>query len=161
MKSLLVIISLFWAANAFTSGYDESRYGASYECTGVQGQPIIKVSTKQGHAKFEYIVDNQTRFHLNLPDDALKYSNYWDTDRTYVNFNPPWGESTVHIYGRISEKEGSLFDVYANGMVTSGRLFNDTLTNYTCTLSDPLPQKVFRERSFCQNKMVFSKKRIF
>ena len=119
---LIIIINLMtWAVLAANT----------YECTGTQGQPVVSISTEKGLGNFEYFSRDGNEFSVNLPDDAI-YKDWNTGGRVYINFRPGWSESTVNIYGWISNEGQALFDIYAMGLVVPDEVV-ETLTGYYCS----------------------------
>ncbi len=120
MKNLLLALFFLMSANAFSN---------EYECRDKNGQGLIQISMHDNRSEFKYSNNNQVVLNLKMPLPKIIHGNNWETDRKYLNFNPGWGESTVNIYVRISERDGSLFDIYVKGMAGN---FVGLLTNYKC-----------------------------
>ncbi len=124
MKTILILtVSIFLS----------TAEAKEYSCGKENNDPQIFVSLTQGQGKFQYIIADVVQLDLAIPDNNMFAGNSWETDRKYISFNPGWGESTVNIYARISEKQGeSLFDIYATGMVAPSGGIIQTLSKYTC-----------------------------
>lgn len=124
MKLALTALISFIAHNALAN---------IYTCTSAMTEPTIIVEISGENSKFKYKPEGGRELTLNLGQTNFTYANNWATDRLYMNFHPAWGESTVHIYGRITEEpNGTIFDIYLSGMAAQGPAVIALLTNYSC-----------------------------
>ena len=104
-----------WAI-LFSIFYSFLASASNYSCQDENGNKIISLNINDGKNEFIYYESGKEVVQFTLPLESIVHSNYWDNDRIYINFHPGWGESTVHIIGRLSKREVSMIDIYIRGM---------------------------------------------
>ena len=94
-------------------------FAKDYICQGGLEEPVIEIIKKDNHTKFRYLVDGNVRLSLNMSKEIIKPTTQFpigfDAGQTFI-FRPGYGETMVHIYGRILPR-GAIFDIFVLGML--------------------------------------------
>jgi hypothetical protein len=112
-----------------------SIFAAHYICKGGIDDPIVKIVEVNGHPEFQYIVDNKVEVSM-VMDKGIIHSVTdspigFEAGQSFI-FRPPYGETIVHIYGRILPR-GAVFDIFVLGILGN---VQRTLVDYECRVKN-------------------------
>lgn len=123
MKVLILKVFLLLVSN--------SAFAAGYICQGAAGEPVVEIIDVNGSPQFRYLVDGKIQLSLIMGKGSIQpvtqFPISFDAGQTFT-FRPSYGETMVHIYGRILSRR-AVFDIFVLGMLGNVRR---TLVDYAC-----------------------------